>query len=199
MGIYDSLGPIMSTKQLVVLWYGGMILFLLILVKVSSLVTIGIGAGLLLLLLLYTLSRHHRANKGQVLLAIGLPMMVLGIGSFVLGDSVDDPTMYWQSAAPNLISPSQIQISDTHVKHSIFSDMISGKIQNNSPTAVQSVTLRILLGGDAKSAEEWQVKIAKLNIAPGASASFQERVGDFHLKFSKKAPWSFQVLAVEAP
>lgn len=187
----------MSTKQLVVLWYGGLAMFLLVLVKVSSLVTIGIGAGLIFLLLIYTLSRHHRANKGQVLLAIGLPMMALGIGSFVLGDSVDDPTMYWQSAALNLVSPSQVQVLDTHVRHSIFSDVISGKIQNNSPTALQSVTLRIFLGRDAKSAEEWQVKIANLNLAPGGSASFQERVGDFHLKFSKKSPWSFQVLAVE--
>ncbi|MCE9625649.1 MAG: hypothetical protein K8R69_09410 [Deltaproteobacteria bacterium] len=187
----------MSTKQLIVLWYGGMAMFLLLLVKVSSLVTLGIGAGLLLLLLFYTLSRHHQAHKGQVLLAIGLPMMALGIGSFVLGDSVDDPTMYWQSASPNLVSPSQIQILDTHVKHSVFSDKITGKIQNNSPSTLRSVTLKILFGGDVKSAEQWQVKVGKLDIAPGSSANFEERVGDFRLKFNPKSPWSYQVLAVE--
>ncbi len=188
----------MSTKQLVVLWYGGILMFLLLLVKASSLVTLGIGGALLLLLLIYTLSRHHRANKGQVLLAIGLPMMLLGIGSFVAGDSVEDPRQYYQSPAPNLVDPGQVQILDTQVRHSLLSDTIVGKIQNNSAATVQAVTLKILFGGDAKSAEEWQIKVGQLHLAPGGSAPFHERVGDFRLRFNKKSPWSFQVLAVEA-
>lgn len=188
----------MSTKQLVVLWYGGILMFLLLLVKVSSTVTVGIGAGLLALLLLYTLSRHHRANKGQVLLAIGFPMMVLGILSFVAGDSVDDPAMYWQAGPANLIPPDQVQVRDTKVRHSAFSDVLSGKIQNNSPATLQAVTLKVLFGGDAKTAETWQVKVGGLNLAPGAIAPFEERVGDFHLKWNRKLPWSFQVLAAEA-
>lgn len=188
----------MSTKQLVVLWYGGILMFLLLLVKVSSLVTIGIGAGLLALLLIYTLSRHHRANKGQVLLAIGFPMMLLGIVSFIAGDSVDDPTMYWQSGPANLVPADQVQVLDTKVRHSAFSDVLSGKIQNNSPATLQSVTMKVLFGGDAKTAEVWQVKVGGLNLAPGASAPFEERVGDFHLSLGKKSPWSFQVLAAEA-
>ncbi|MDL1870884.1 hypothetical protein FBR05_01610 [Deltaproteobacteria bacterium PRO3] len=188
----------MSTKQLVVLWYGGILMFLLLLVKVSSTVTLGIGAGLLALLLIYTLSRHHRANKGQVLLAIGFPMMLLGIVSFVAGDSVDDPTMYWQAGPARLISPDQVQVLDLKVRRSFFSDVLSGKIQNNSTETVRAVTLKVLSGGDAKTAETWQVRVGGLNLAPGAGAPFAERIGDFHLKWNRQIPWSFQVLAAEA-
>lgn len=188
----------MSTKQLIVLWYGGILMFLLLLVKASSLVTLGIGGALLGLLLIYTLSRHHRAHKGQVLLAIGFPMMLMGIASFIAGDSVDDPSMYWQSGPAQLVSPVEVQVLDAKVRHSLFSDTISGKIQNNSTSPLQSVTLKIMMGGDAKTAELWQVKIGSLHLAPGASTSFEERIGDFHLKFNKKLPWSFQILVAEA-
>jgi len=187
----------MSTKQLVVLWYGAILMFVLLLVKVSSLITIGIGAGLLLILLIYSLSRHHKAHKGQLVLAIGLPMMLFGIGGFVLGGSVDNPSMYWESSPVSLLPTSEIQVLDTHVRHSFLSDTISGKIQNNSSATVQSLTLRVLFGGEAKTAENWHVKISNLNIPPGSSAPFSEKVGDFHLSLKKNWPWSFQVLAVE--
>jgi len=187
----------MSTKQLIVLWYGAIIMFVLLLVKVSSLAVLGVGAALLLLLLLYTMSRHHRASKHQVLLAIGLPMMLFGVTAFIMGDSVDDPSMYWQAPAPSFLSAAQVQIVDPKVQHSIFRDKISGKIQNNTGATLQSITLRVLFGGDAKTAETWHLKLDNLNIAPGASAPFQQQIGDIHLKYKKSWPWSFQVVAAE--
>ena len=74
----------MNTKQLVSLWYGGLVIAVIMLIKaIDSFPSLWLAVPVALItsLFVYTFRPHPQANKGKVLLAVGVP--ILGIVFFI--------------------------------------------------------------------------------------------------------------------
>jgi hypothetical protein len=183
----------MNTKQLIILWYGAIITLIFLLSGESSTVTLSIVGVVVLLLLIYSLGPHHRASKHKVLLAVVLPILLVGIGSFVFEGSSDYPG----TPVTNLqvISPQSIELTDTHVHHAFFMDKISGQIKNNSSETIRSLVIQFNLNSASGQTEQNNVTFKGLSIAPGSTWNFNQSMFGIHPRLKNQWKWSFQILA----
>lgn len=186
----------MNTQQLVIVWWGFVALVVAMLAGASDTVTFSIAGIILLTLLVFAFSKHHRSSRHKVMLAIGLPMMFLGIIGFVSGGSVDNPQMDFEANSGINLPSDSVKLVNPQIKHKFFVDTLSGSIQNNSQMTVSQVGLKVLLDAGSPSAEEWLVPLKGFTIAPGQSANFQTKIGDFHFRGNSKWKWNYQVVSV---
>lgn len=186
----------MNTQQLVIVWWGFVALVVAMLAGAREAITLGIAGIILITLLVFAFSKHHRSSRHKVMLAIGLPMMFLGIIGFISGGSVDNPQMDFNANTGINLANDSVQIVSPQIKHKFFVDTLTGSIQNNSQMTVNQVSLKVLLDANTPSAEEWFVPLKGLSIAPGQSAAFKTKIGDFHYRSNSNWKWNFQVVSV---
>ncbi len=186
----------MTTQQLIILWWGFTALIISMLMGLNSTVIFAISGILLIVLISYSFKKHHHIGRHKWMIAIGLPMMLLGITGFVSGGSVDNPELDFNSNVGISLPNDSVKIVSPQIKHKFFVDQLSGTLQNNSQMNVNQVGLKVLLDAGAPNAKEWYVPLKGLSIAPGQSSSFQTKIGDFHFRANKKWKWNFQVVSV---
>lgn len=134
------------------------------------------------------------ATHRKIFLVVILPLLFLGIGSFVVEDSGIYPTQVLPSSNLNWVPLEQIQLTDMKVHHIFFMDRISGKIQNNSQETLNSVVLRFILNGPNGKTEVNDVPFQGLAIAPGSSQGFEQTLVGMRKKPKEQWKWSFYVL-----
>ncbi|GEM_PF-3859241 len=186
----------MSSLQLIILWWGFIALLLLMLLGAKATLTFSVAGFIVLLLIFYSFGKHHRSSRHKMMLAVGLPMMLLGIGGFISGGSVDNPQLDLTTNSGIILPNDSVQILSPQIKHKFLVDKISGVIKNNSTMNIQKAVLKVLLDANTTHAEEWFVPLQHLNLAPGQSASFETKIGDFHFRANAKWKWNFQVVNV---
>ncbi len=187
----------MTTRQLIILWWGFTTLIVGMLMGLNSTILLGLSLLLLIVLVSYSFKKHHHpVSRHKLMIAIGLPMMVLGITGFISGGSVDNPQLDFNSNIGITLPNDSVKIISPQIKHKFFMDQISGTLQNNSQMSVSQVGLKVLLDAGTPNAEEWYVPLKNLSIAPGQSASFQTKIGDFHFRPNAQWKWNFQVVSV---
>lgn len=186
----------MSTQQLIILWWGFTALMIAMLMGANALLTFSIAIILLILLVLYSFKKYRHISRHKLMIAIGFPMMVLGITGFISGGSVDNPELDFNSNTGISLPAESVKIISPQIKHKFFVDTLTGTLQNNSQMNVNQVGLKVLLDANTPHAEEWFVPLKNLSIAPGQSVFFQTKIGDFHFRQNSKWKWNYQVLSV---
>lgn len=186
----------MSLFQLIIVWWGFFAVAALLLMHGSSTIIWGILGLIALVLLVHSFGRHHKTSRHKIMLAIGLPMMLFGIGGFISGGSVDNPQLDFSTNSGINLPNDSVKILSAQLTHKFFVDKISGSIQNSSQMNINQLGLKVTLDARTSNAEEWYVPLKNLNIAPGQSSSFQTQIGDFHFRPNAKWKWNFQVVSV---
>lgn len=186
----------MSTQQLIVLWWGFAALLAALLMGTSDTLTLALAGALLLLLIAYSFGKHHRLSRHKIMLGIGLPMMFLGIVGFISGGSVDNPELDFNATSGIQLPNDSVKLVSPRIQHKFFVDTLTGSLQNNSQMPVTQVGLKVLLDANTPKAEEWLIPLKGLSIAPGQSATFKAKIGDFHFRSNSKWKWNYQVVSV---
>ena len=183
----------MGTASIVILWYGFLALALMVLSKENS-STMTLAAGIFaVLFLLFSFFSHRRHSKHKLFLMIVLPLMLMGIGSFVAEDS--DVYVPLPSPPPfNWVPPAQVELQDLQLKHSFFIDRVSGSLRNNSNSVVHDAVLRLRLISPQGKQEIQTINLRDLNVAPAGTQKFEQTLLGFHARKGSGWTWELQLL-----
>ena len=184
----------MNTKQLITLWYGALFVLILMLAGERSTVTLTVAGAVVLLLLIYSLSGKHRASKHKVMLAVFLPMCLVGIGSFVLEGSTYDPSGYIPANPTTLLPEQSVSLQGTQFHHRFFMDRFSGQIKNNSNQTLNTVVIRFTLAHASGKTEDMIVTLKGFSIPPGQTGPFSQTLLGLHPRAKGAWKWSARVL-----
>ncbi|MGH7830675.1 MAG: hypothetical protein ACREP8_10905 [Candidatus Binatia bacterium] len=184
----------MGTYSIVILWYGLLALILLLLSHQRSPTIVWAAGAVAALFLLFSFFSHRRHGKRKLFLMIVLPLLFLGIGTFVIEDSGVYPAM---PSPPPLqwVPPSQLEVTDLRLKHSFFVDTVTGKIRNNSNNAIDHLVLRLRIMPPRGDSEVHDLIFRDLNLAPGAVREFSQTLLGFHARKAGDWQWDLRVVA----
>lgn len=187
----------MTTRQLIILWWGFTALIIAMLMGLNQNILIALSLLLLIVLISYGFKKHpHKISRHKMMIAIGFPMMALGIIGFISGGSVDNPELDFNTNMGISLPTDSVKIISPQITHKFFMDTLTGNLQNNSQMNIDEVNLRVLLDANTAQSEEWNVPLKNLNLSPGQTIPFKTQIGDFHFRANKKWKWTFQVKEV---
>jgi len=155
----------MNTAQLIVLWYAGLTITGVLLVRASDTSSVGylIGAiSLATALLLYTLKSHPQARKRRVLVAVVLPLIAIpaSMASYVWYQG------YAARRGQRSISHEQLQILNSALTRRGGTTYFVARVRNRSPHVLTGFTIQIEITENGETVEMVKQQ-CHLEVPPG--------------------------------
>jgi hypothetical protein len=176
-----------STPQLVVLWYAGLVVVAILLRKAMH----ASGPGYLISaivtfasLLIYSLRPHPQARKRVVMLAVVPPLLL----TLFLVWAVLAVPEYLQRQKERIIPNEQIELSDATLNERYGSVYLVGRIRNESALVLGRLEIEIRIQEDSKLVERHVTEVTK-PVPPGEARQFENLLLRLETPVFKDANW----------
>ena len=176
-----------STKQMIVLWYGVLGTITIIITSGS---TLGITVAVLVLTgtTIYTLSPHPNVRRKQIVLwVVGPTVAVCGVGAGLF--LYQSKPSYHLSAIPG----GSVELFDTKMSLSSYCGEITGRLRNHSSMHVKSVKLHITLS-DTTGAIDGGDSEANVDVPASETRSFNSSICG--LRETPGWTWSYSIVEI---
>jgi hypothetical protein len=193
----------MNTAQLIVLWYAGLIITGVLLVRASDTSSAGylIGAiSLVAALLLYTLKSHPQARKRRVLVAVVLPLIAIpaSMASYAWYQG------YAARRAQRSISHEQLEILGPALRRRGGGTHFVARVRNRSRHVLTDFTIRIEITENGETVEMVKQQ-CHLEVPPGEVRDLDQvlygfktsvinyRGPDYRTEWDARYEWTFSL------
>ena len=164
----------MNTAQLIVLWYAGLIVFVILSFKAldSSNVNYFVVAIILInAILIYTFRPHPNARKKRVLVAVVTPIMIVPL-LFVIFSWYGT---YQEKKKERVIKLEEVELGEVLLNSRFGSLSLSGRIKNKSPHILVSADIEVDIREGTEVVERKSIKLYE-DIPPGETRNFNEYI-----------------------